>query len=362
MSSRGEIAFYAGSGAHRWAAREIERSGLGGAETATVGLASALASRAWRVTVYGHAEPDRYRGVRYAAPDELDLAAGRTAIVCSGLPAAMGEGVAAERLLLWPHVRDGIPAMAPGVAERVDAVLAVSDHVGRLVGARHPDLADRIVALPNGVEHTWYSGRTRSTRARRVLYTAQPERGLDILLELWPSVRARVPDAELAWCYAPVYEFEGSPPAWVARFRKRIDSLAAQPGVRPLGSLSQPALGALMRRSSVWAHPSWATAYEAPFDETSCLGALQAQAAGMYVVAADWGALPETVRSGTLIPGEDAPEASWRAAFAEEIVRGLIDADVQRRARTEGPAAMRDRDWHAVAHRLEAVIASPPAR
>jgi hypothetical protein len=117
-----------------------------------------------------------------------------------------------------------------------------------------------------------------------------------------------------------------------------------------------------MRRSRVWAHPSWATAYDAPFDETSCLGALQAQAAGMHVVAADWGALPETVRSGTLIPGDEAPNGSWRSAFAEEIVRGLTDAAVQRRARTEGPAAMRRRGWSDVARRLELLIAVRPAR
>jgi glycosyltransferase involved in cell wall biosynthesis len=110
-----------------------------------------------------------------------------------------------------------------------------------------------------------------------------------------------------------------------------------------------------MRDSRVWAHPSWSTLAGGPFEEASCIAAMEAQAAGLWVVASGWGALSETVRVGAVIQ-EGAPGEPWRSRFVEEIVRGLTDADTRRRAEAEGPSAMAEMGWGRVAARIARVI------
>ncbi|MGH2954879.1 MAG: glycosyltransferase [Thermoanaerobaculia bacterium] len=193
------------------------------------------------------------------------------------------------------------------------------------------------------------------TRELRALYTSSPDRGLDIVLELWPSVRERVPDATLAYCYPEVYERVAEQDPTVAQHRDLIAKLADQPGVERLGSLSQPRLAQLMLSSLVWCHPSWATPGACAFHETSCIGAMEAQAAGCWVVASDWGALSETVKVGALVDSEP-PGEKWRASFVAEIVRGLTDEETQRYAQTEGPAAVADLTWDGVAKPIARLV------
>ena len=97
----------------------------------------------------------------------------------------------------------------------------------------------------------------------------------------------------------------------------------------------------------MWAHPSYCTPAGERFNETSCIGAMEAS---RRLPSCRWrlGALTETVKTGALIDG-DPTDAAWRARFVEEIVAGLTDEGVQQLAQTEGPAAMADRGWDGVA-------------
>jgi hypothetical protein len=63
------------------------------------------------------------------------------------------------------------------------------------------------------------------------------------------------------------------------------------------GRVSQPELHAAMGRARVWSYPT-------AFPETSCIGAMEARAAGLALVTSDVAALSETVGSdhGILIP------------------------------------------------------------
>jgi glycosyltransferase involved in cell wall biosynthesis len=192
-------------------------------------------------------------------------------------------------------------------------------------------------------------------RRQRLVYTSSPDRGLDVLLELWGEIREAVPEATFAWTYAPVYFAVAEQDPTVGAHAAHVRALSKQPGVQPLGALSQPKLAVLMASSMVWAHPSWATPHNAPFFETSCIGAVEAQAGGAVVVASDWGALPETVQVGRLVPGPGGTR-EWRDALVREIVLGLTDPDVQAHAQTEGPKHAAGLGWAGVALQVEQLI------
>ena len=339
------IAIFTGPAWQRWSPLDIETKGLGGSETAAVRLAGELAELGYGVTVYGDVEPCADRGVAYRHHSTFDPVETRDVLISSRLAKVFDRPVGARRTILWVHDVDVADGLSEGRSRRIHTILCLSRwHEQRLAGA-HPDQAHKLVRIRNGVHHAYFAPQPWAERAQRVLYTSSPDRGLDVLLELWPRVREQVPDAELAHACVDIYD--------------GVAGHDEQPGVVGLGSLSQPELAALMCSSRVWAHPSWMGPHEAPFHETSCLGAMEAQAAGCHVVASGWGALPETVRWGRLVEEEPLSDR-WREAFVAHIVEGLTDPEAGEAAVTRGPAAVADLSWSGVAERVDAVLRAPP--
>lgn len=199
-------------------------------------------------------------------------------------------------------------------------------------------------------------------RAQRVVYSSSPDRGLDVLLGLWSRIREQAPEAELAHCYSAVYDRVADQDPAIGAHRDRIRELAKQPGVVSMGSLGQRDLAELLCSSRVWAHPSWMGLHNAPFHETSCIGAMEAQAAGCLVVASDWGALSETVQWGRLVNSGGPGDARWEDAFVEHIVEGLTNAKVGRAAVKRGPAVARDLSWVGVAEQIGKLVAAGDRR
>lgn len=350
-------AIYTGSGWEQWSPVDIARRGLGGSETAAVRLAEALNSMGWLVTVYGLVEPCLWRsGVQFHRFDAFDPMEPVDVLISSRIPQIFDRPVNAKRTLLWMHDVDCGDELTPARAARIDHVLTLSTWHIQHVQGRYPWLGPgQLLRIRNGVDLDRFRPATPPAREQAVLYTSSPDRGLDVLLELWPRVREQAPDAVLKACYSPVYWKVAEVSPEIGAHAQRIRELADQAGVQLLPPQSQPALAKLMLGARVWAHPSWNTPNDGPFHETSCIGAMEAQAAGLHVVASNWGALPETVRVGALIDGPGL-EPAWRDAFVKEIVRGLTDPQLQQHAELEAPAAVCDLGWHGVADRLADLV------
>ena len=356
---KGDVAIFTGPSWCTWSPMDILREGLGGSETAATRLAEELSQLGYIVTVYGDVEQTCVRDVIYKHWSTFDPLEPREALISSRIPDVFDRPVAARCRLLWMHDTDCQDRLTEPRADRIDWVLTLSGwHRGHVEGL-YPFLRDReprskVLQTRNGIHHKLFAG-PQPERRRRVLYTSSPDRGLDVLLELWPRIRERVPDAELAYAYSPVYFRVAAQDPTVGAHHARIRELADQPGVVDLGSLSQPQLAQVMRESLVWTAPSWNTPHDMPFHETSCIGAMEAQAAGLHVVASNWGALPETVKVGRLV-NSDPPGPRWRKAIVDHIVEGLEDPDVQAYAQVEGPKAVAALGWGGVAGDVVALI------
>jgi glycosyltransferase involved in cell wall biosynthesis len=360
---RDDIAIFCGPGWEPWHPADIERKGLGGSETAAVRLAESLSDLGFVVTVYGELREDTcWRNVIFRHHAKFDPLDRRGALICSRIPEVADRPIAAAVRMLWLHDVDAGPRLNPKRAESFDHVLVLSSWHERHVAGRYPFLRDRLVRTRNGVHAGYFAPLPWVQRAPRVLYTSSPDRGLDVLLELWPRVREQVPDAELHHAYAAVYDRIADQDPAVGAHRDRIRELSAQPGVTRLGSLGQRALAELMCSSRVWAHPSWMGAHAAPFHETSCIGAMEAQAAGCLVVASDWGALSETVRWGHLVNSAGPGDARWEDAFVSHLVEGLTDPDVGKAAVLRGPEVARDLSWAGVAEQVGKLVAAGDRR
>lgn len=354
---KGRVAIWTGYAIGAWHPSDIYTQGLGGSETAAWRLSEELAAMGWCVTLFGQFEEEGVFGdvilreFRHYDPSEYvdAFVAFRNARVFDTFRPNAGCTV------LW--LEDLAGAHSEGLTEanaaNIDKVCTVSQWHKEHMLTAYPWLPPgQVLACRNGIDHSFFEAEGIE-REKRVIYSSSPDRGLDILLEIWPRVREAVPDAELISTYSRWYDIvaEGNPV--IQAQREHLISLLDQPGVKRLhGGLGQKALAHLMMSSLVWVHPSWYSVNDMQMWETSCISAMEAQAAGCVVVASNWGALTETVQVGTLVDGDPRVEGPWRDVFVQSIIQGLTDERVQAAAQTAGPEAMRDMGWFGAAEML----------
>lgn len=290
-----------------------EGKSLGGSETAGLYLARALASRGHDVTVFaqipakmqGRFDGVDYLGVgpamegaplgavfhEYAGQNHTDV------MLIQRIPDAFRHRFRSDVNLLWVHdlalKRNAGYFAASSVA--LDAVLPVSEFHRKQVcevWGVPPEFAH---VLPNGVDLSAFDGYVSASQkfaSKTLLYSSRPERGLEHLVGpggLMELLQERDPEIRLLVC-----GYDHTTPEMKDFYQslwKRCDQL---PNVRNLGPLSQDQLHRVMQ--GAFAH-----VYPGPFEETSCITAMEEQAAGTPFIGTTMGALPETLAGGGAI-------------------------------------------------------------
>lgn len=191
-----------------------------------------------------------------------------------------------------------------GVVSRLDVKTAVSAVAGSVVRG-----VGELRIIPNGVDVSDYSVGEKRRGSVVFLGRDDPRKGLDLLLNAWPSVTDAVPDANLAVIGA-----------------QRND---APPAVEYLGRVPEAEKQAVLSTSSIYVAPNTG-------GESFGIVLVEAMASGCAVIASS---LPGFVRvigdAGELVKPADV------SGFAERIVAVLLDDD--RRAALGGAAEERAR-------------------
>lgn len=150
---------------------------------------------------------------------------------------------------------------------------------------------------------------TRKRAALEVAYVSAPTRGLDTLLEIWPTVRAACPNVRLA-----VYSGQS-----IYGVRKEADqygwlSDGMPDGAEYRGPLSHANLAERLFDTAIVAYPT-------AFEETSGIAPIEALAAGCSLICSDRGALPEsTAGFATMLRYDDANLPAFKDAFTAALI------------------------------------------
>lgn len=235
-----------------------------------------------------------------------------------------GEGGEIDRLRALR--RGGRPRLW-ALGRELDRIVVISEEIGReLTEVAIP--ASRQIAIPNGVDSRRFRPAEHDEqRAHRqelglgdgpvVVFVGRlvPVKGIDVLLQAWRSVRARVPDAAL------VLIGDGPDRPWLAD-RRGAD------GIHAPGALQD--VSPYHRAADVFVLPSFA--------EGLSIALLEAMASGLPVVATDVGATADVVGdAGTIVPAR-APEA-----LADALVALLVDEERRRRLGAKARQRVTDR-------------------
>lgn len=316
-----DIVFYIGNGIEPWTPESMKRTGMGGSEIAACEMARLLAGLGNRVRVYGDCLDGEgvYDFVEYYHHTKFhDLSC--DVLIVSRQASALEPDlhVNAKLKLLWTH-----DIYASGATNRLlleaDRVLALSQWHKDLMVNHHNLHPSHIIVTRNGI-NTHRFEKTVERNQFKCINSSSPDRSLPVLLDCWADIKASVPQAELHlfygfknWEYGA--QFHPGQPELIERLKKQIAEMA------PLGvvfhdRVNQEDLANEFLSAGAWIFPTW-------FTETSCIGAMEAQAAGLQIVTSNLAALKETVGDrGVLLDGEwTSPE--YKEAFIAAVVAAM---------------------------------------
>lgn len=321
-----DIVIWTGPGVEPWSPHSPKTTGIGGSETACIELARHFVRMGHRVTVYGDPRDQEgwFDGVEYRRHDSL-VREKCDVFISSRQPAAADLEIEARLRLLWVHdIHVGAPS--PDMHRwllRYDRILCLTEWHKQFLLRCYPHVhQDTVVVTRNGIDASRFLGDLPPKR-NKLIYSSSANRGLDVLLDVFPTIKAEVPDVELhvfygfeSWEATARQIGDAAQLEEIARYRAR---LANTPGVIFRGRVDQKTLADEMKDAKVLAYPT-------NFTETFMISAIEAQAAGCVPVTSALAALPETARWGILIPGNNGmPE--YQQQFIAGVVGLLKDED-----------------------------------
>ena len=152
---------------------------------------------------------------------------------------------------------------------------------------------DIVGVLPNGVNFTDYAGQLdieRKLRSKIMIYSHRPERGLINLVKPG-GIMEKLQDPELKLI---VCGYDHSVPEMM-QFYGEIDQMIQRlPNVENIGHIGKQQLAVIQKNA-------WLQVYPTEFEETSCITAMEVQAAGTPIITTKTAALPETLKDGGVV-------------------------------------------------------------
>lgn len=344
-----KIVFWTGEAWEPWGPPSLDGGGIGGSETACVHMARAFASFGHEVEVFGQHDGFEgvYDGVTYSHfrrsledPRLLDS----DVFISSRDKHAIRFNPKASLKILWSHdIHVGDDWEKEIV--KYDLIFCLSQFAGKFFQEYYPhlfmELKNRLVVTRNGISTSRFKPEVAGLPAKRpakFFYSSSPDRGLDVLLHMWPEIKRIRDDAELhvyygfdTWQRMAARSKNRQNALRIGWFAEKLKNMSSE-GIAFHGRVGQAELAEAQMSSTLWLYPT-------SFLETSCITAMEAQAAGAVPVTTAIGALPETAKHGVLLDGPATSER-YRAEFLG-MVKGLLGPNSAVREKL----ALAGRDW-----------------
>lgn len=319
------IVFFIGHGVEQWTPKSVETTGIGGSELMAIEMSKRLAKLGHKVRVYACSDTVSegiYDGVEYRTTDKYqDLECDVLVVSRRADMLADQYNIKAKLKLLWVH--DVFASCATNeLLLKADKILSLSEwHKQNLIAAHnlHPD---HILVTRNGIDLTRFLDKNIKRNKYKCVNSSSPDRSWPILLSIWPKIKEQVPQAELHLYYGfKNWKFSAQ---YDQLQMDLIHSLEDQiKKMEPLGvvfhdRVKQEELANEFLSAKAWLYSTW-------FSETSCISAMEAQAAGLYIITSPIAALKETCANydkTIFIDGEWTSE-EYKKKFVEATVKVL---------------------------------------
>lgn len=267
-----KILFYVGYHNEAWNYTTRIQKSLGGSETAVAYLASKFPKH-FEVYVGGSVQEEKVGNVTYIhlcnLKDFVENNCFHTIIISRYISFLEIYPLASSyKTFIWAHdthlLRYGCNLIDIEILEkykdRIDGCICLTEWHKSLFEQFYPMLHNKIFIINNGINPEMFPV-NNIKKSNKFIYSSCSERGLKILLNLWPTILENLPDAELVISsYVPFPKHEED--IYLKEMIDKYDS------VTHLGKLSPEELYKQMSTAEYWLFPS-------TFSETSCITALE---------------------------------------------------------------------------------------
>jgi glycosyltransferase involved in cell wall biosynthesis len=287
------ILFYTGFANTQWNYSYINNNALGGSEKAVAYLSKSF-PKDYTVYVSGDIAAEEFDNVKYLSLRELpklfDTIPFHT-IICSRYVSflEMFNNPCYYQFYIWAHDCNLIPYGA-NISDSdivikwdkyIDGCICQTEWHANEYKKKYPTLSDKIHIINNGINTSFFPVKNKK-KHNKFIYTSRTERGLIILLALWPKILEYLPDAELVistYTKFPLNQEE-------EQIKAIIDSYSS---IKHLGQLNTEQLYLEMSTAEYWLFPSI-------YPETSCITALEMLMSEVICLYYPYAGLPYTIK------------------------------------------------------------------
>lgn len=322
---------------------DIYGRGVGGAELALMSWAEVMAQRGHAVRIYNDpAAQGDYDGVAYRHKAHFNPADSRDAFILWRSPNAIVRAVKANIKIHWSTDQYTCGDFGRDIFPYVDKVVCISPFHVDYHRQRYGVENGKIDYLDLGVRLNDYQTKVEKIPGR-CIFCSVPDRGLDLLHQMWRKIKERVPGASLV--ITSDYRLWGA--AEPRNHQHRLKWLYEQ-DVIFLGKVERAQL--VVEQEAAVCQP-----YPVYYDELFCISAAECQVAGAIPVTSPIGALKTTNGGGVLVDG-NMMSSEWQQAFTDATIEAITNGEARREKMVK--YARRRFDWNKICEKWEKLINS----
>ena len=265
----------------------LEKTALGGSETAFIYLAKEFARLGHKVRAFCNCpEEGNFDGVQYMNQSRFSdfMLTGECDIfICSRFASVFSNPINAKLRILWNHDIMTTPNSVMPFITGIDYMYCLSDYHKRQYLKVCHDLEPLIKTTTNAVDHSLIP--KNSVKKHQIMFTSRPERGLENALMMYKELG----DKSLKFIICNYKTIESKEVSDVEqRCLFFVNQLLENGFDIELGRFTKEELYKKISESKAVIYPSG-------FPEISCISAMEAQACGTAFLCFDKYALSETV-------------------------------------------------------------------
>jgi beta-1,4-mannosyl-glycoprotein beta-1,4-N-acetylglucosaminyltransferase len=286
------ILFYTGYSDILWNYSYSNKNALGGSETAVSQLSKYLPKN-YKIFIAGDVEEEQFDNIIYIHNSKLSELIKKTAfhtIIISRYVSFLEiyKYFSAYQIYIWAHDTNLLPygcdltdtEIINKYENKIDGCICLTEWHKNDYIQKYPQLKDKIHIINNGIRNELFTYNLKK-KYNKFIYSSRSERGLQIILNLWPLILEYVPDAELvisSYIDFPKNEDD-------EEMKRIIDSFD---NIKHIGKLSQSELYKEMSTAEYWLFPSI-------YPETSCITALEMLMSEVICIYYPYAGLSDTI-------------------------------------------------------------------
>ena len=293
------ILFYTGFSNENWNYSYMQHNSLGGSEKAVAYLTK-LFPKEYTIYISGGVENEYFDNITYIHLHKLQDVINTTAfhtIICSRYISflEMFTNLSFYKFYIWAHDTSLLPygcnltsnEIITKWNNHIDGCICQTNWHSNHYKKQYPELMYKINIINNGIDTSLFTTNTSNDfshkRTNKFIYTSCSERGLLVLLKMWPTILENFSDASLV-----ISSYESFPSNTDDNeMNKMIDNYPNS--IVHLGKLTSNKLYQEMYTADYWVYPT-------DYRETSCITSMEMLANGVICIYYPVAGLVDTIK------------------------------------------------------------------